>query len=275
MAAPAVVPARGLAAIPRYGCGLLVAVAAVTGSARAADNPFVGTWTLDSAKSRLPDAMKFKEVGPNRYGLDFDGGGYAETIVADGTDQPGVRGTTFSISVQGPGRWKAVRKQAGKMLLTANWTLSRDGNSLDDDFIGFQPDGSVFHVDYLYRRTAGGPSLAGAWESTRETVKSPFELKIVANAGDGLAFTIPYEGATKKLSFDGSDYAYERPSVKAKFAASMRRVNAATLEVTDKVNGRPLDTQSFELSPDRKTLTVSIRYAGQSRPETLVFDRAA
>ena len=244
-----------------------------TGSLNAADNPFVGKWKLDGAKSRLPDEMKVKKVSANAYAFAFEGGGYAETIVADGTDQPGVFGTTFSVTIMGPNRWKVVRKTNGKMLLSGNWKLSQDGNRLDDDFTMIQPDGSPFNVSYVYKRAAPGPGFAGTWESTSETVNSVFEVEIRPYEEDGLAFIIPAEGVTKNLKFDEKDYGYERPNVKAEFASSMRRVDALTLEMTNKVNGKVAGTEEVKLSPDFKILTMTLHPPGGGRPEIRVFDR--
>ena len=252
---------------------LMLVASLIATPLRAADNPFVGKWKLNSSKSRLPDEMKVKKVSANKYAFAFEGGGYGETIVADGTDQPGVFGTTFSVTVEGPNSWKVVRKTDGKILITANWKLSQDGNTLDDDFTFIQPNGSKFNVYYVYKRTAGGPGFDGTWESTSEKVNSVFELQIQPYESDGLAFIIPSEGIVKNLNFDGKDYAYERPNVKAKLVSSIRRVDALTLEVTDKVNGKLADTQEVKLSPDHKMLTMTVRSVGQSRPEIRVFDR--
>jgi hypothetical protein len=252
---------------------LLLVVPVLTSGLWAADSPFVGTWKLNGSKSRFPDQMKVEKVSANKYGFDFDGGGYAETIAADGTDQPGVFGTTFSVTVQGPNSWKVVRKTQGKILITANWELSPDGNTLDDDFTEVQPNGSKFNVYYVYKRTAGGPGFAGTWESTSEKVNSVFELQIQPYESDGLAFINSAEGIVKNLNFDGKDHAYERPNVKAKFASSIRRVDALTLEVTDKVDGKVADTEEITLSPDHKMLTMTIQQAGGSRREIRVFDR--
>lgn len=251
---------------------LLVASVMMT-SLRAADNPFVGKWKLNSSKTRLPDEMKVKKVSANKYAFAFEGGDYEETIVADGTDQPGVFRTTFSVTVESPNNWKVVRKTDGKVLLTANWKLSEDGNTLDDDFTLIQPNGSNFNVYYVYKRTAGGPGFDGTWESTSETVNSVFELQIQPYERDGLAFIIPSEGTAKNLNFDGKDYAYERPNVKAKFASSIRRVDARTLAVTDKVDGKLAGTEEIKISPDHNVLTITIRSVGQGRPEIRVFDR--
>ena len=262
-----------LATIFKSGCQLLLIVAFFTVSSIAADNPFVGKWKLNGSKSRLPDEMKVKKVGPNKYAFAFEGGDYAETIVADGTDQPGVFGTTFAVSIEGPNNWKVVRKSGGKILLSANWKLSQDGNTLDDDFTLIQPNGSKFNVYYVYRRTAGGPGFDGTWESISETVNSVFELQIQPYESDGLAFIVPSEGLMKNLKFDGKDYAYERPNVKAKFASSIRRVDEHTLAVSDKVNGKLADTEEIKISPDHKVLTMTIQPVGQTRPEIRVFDR--
>lgn len=252
---------------------LLLVASLIATSSRAADNPFVGKWKLNSSKSRLPDEMKVKKVNANKYAFAFEGGDYSETIVADGTDQPGVFGTTFSVTVEGPNSWKVVRKTDGKILITANWKLSEDGNTLSDDFTLIQPNGSNFNVYYIYKRTAGGPGFDGTWESTSETVKSVFELQIQPYETDGLAFVNPSEGTAKNLKFDGKDYVYERPNVKAKFAASIRRVDERTLAVTDKVDGKLAATEEIKISPDRNVLTITIQQAGQTKPEIRVFDR--
>src|SRR5215467_3046765 len=252
---------------------LLLVALLITCSLWAADNPFVGTWKLNGSKSRLPDEMKVKKVSANKYAFAFEGDDYAETIVADGTDQPGVFGTTFSVTVEGPNSWKVIRKTDGKVLLMANWKLSQDGNTLDDDFTFIQPNGSKFNVYYVYKRTAGGPGFDGTWESTSEKVNSVFELQIQPYEGDGIAFIIPSEGTVKNLKFDGKEYAYERPNVKAKFASSMRRVDERTLAVTDKVNGKVAGTEEIKISPDHNVLTMTIQSAGQTKPEIRVFDR--
>ena len=252
---------------------LLLVVSLIATSLRAADSPFVGKWKLNGSKSRLPDEMTVKKVSANKYAFAFEGGDYAETIVADGTDQPGVFGTTFCVTVEGSNSWKVVRKTDGKILLTANWKLSEDGNTLDDDFTLIQPNGSKFNVYYVYKRTAGGPGFDGTWESISETVNSVLELQIQPYESDGLAFIVPSEGVMKRLKCDGKDYAYERPNVKAKFASSIRRVDEHTLAVSDKVNGKLAGTEEIKISPDHKVLTMTIQPVGQTRPEIRVFDR--
>src|SRR5246127_4400373 len=238
---------------------LLLVASLITTSLSAAENPFVGKWKLNGSKRRLPVGMKVKKVSANKYAFAFEGGVFAETIVTDGENHPGGSGTTLSVTVEGPKNWKVVRKTDSKILLTANWKLSEDDNTLDDDFTFIQPNGSKFNVYYVYKRTAGGPGFDGAWESTSETVNSVFELQIQPYENDGLAFINPSEGTVKNLNFDGKDYAYERPNVKAKFASSIRRVDGRTLAVTDKVDGKLAGTEEIKISPDHDVLTMTIQ----------------
>jgi hypothetical protein len=53
----------------------------------------------------------------------------------------------------------------------------------------------------------------------------------------------------------------------------MRRVNGRTLEITDKINGKIMDTQQIKLSCNLKTLTITVHTAGRSEPNILVFER--
>ena len=135
--------------MPKLAFQLMLVACLVAGTLCAADDPFVGKWRLNPSKSRFPDEMKVKADGANRYAFDF-GAGNPETIVADGTDQPGIFGTTLSVTVEGPDTWKVVRKKGGRTLLTAIWKLSKDGKTLSDTYRENQPDGSTLSLDYVY-----------------------------------------------------------------------------------------------------------------------------
>ena len=250
---------------------LLLVACLVTGTLWAANDPFVGKWKLNPSKSELTDHMKVDALGANKYALDL-GGGTAENVVADGTDQPGLDGTTVSITVEGSDTWKVVRKKDGRTLITGIWKLSEDGKTLRDAFTANQPNGSTFSHDYVYKRAAGSAGFPGTWESTREKVDS-FEIQLRPYEGDGLSFMNPGQDFTKNMKFDGKDYPNQGPTVAPGYASSGRRVNERTLEMTDKKSGKIIATQQIKLSPDLKTLTMTVHPLGQSKPNILVFDR--
>jgi hypothetical protein len=251
---------------------LLLVACLVTGTLWATEDPFVGKWKLNPSKSRFPDEMKVNAAGANRYSFDF-GAGNPETIVTDGTDQPGIFGTTLSVTVEGPDTWKVVRKKNGRTLLTGIWKLSKDGRTLSDTYRENQPDGSTLSMEYVYKRTTAGSGFAATWESVSEKMNSVYELQIERYGGDGLTFITPAERETRNLRFDEKDYPDVGPDVPAGSVSSGRRVNERTLEMTDKIKSKVMDTRRVELSPDLKTLTMTVSPVGQSKLNIFVFDR--
>ena len=251
---------------------LLVVFVAV-GTAWAADDPFVGKWRVNPSKSRLTDEMKVEAVGGNKYALTF-GPGAVDTIVADGTDQPALQGTTLSVTVEGQNNWKVVRKKEGRKVVSAIWTLSADGKTLDDAFTSYRPDGSPINVHYTYQRAAGSSGFPGTWDSVSAELDSSIELEIQPYEGDGLSFSFGGQRTTRNIKFDGQYYANTGADVQPDATSSGRLVNRHSLEITNKFQGKITDIRQIEVSMDLKTLTMRIRQAGDKEPKNiLVFDR--
>jgi len=249
---------------------LLLAAFLLPNALLAADDPFVGEWKLNPSKSKIVDVMKVGSLGGNKYTFSDNGSG-PETIVADGTDQRGISGTTFSFTVEGPDTWKVVRKKDGRVLLIAIWNLSKDGNTLNDDFTSFGQDGSSSSFTSVYKRTAGGSGFSDTWVST--VVTSVEMLHVQPYQADGLSFLDDLEGLTISVRFDGKDYPIMGPSSVPGFVSLARRVNALNLELTDKYKGSHVDTRDIELSSDLKTLTMTVHTSDSSAPNVLVFER--
>lgn len=234
---------------------LLLIAGLVTSTAWAANDPFVGQWKLNASRSKLTDEMKVAKVGQSKYAFDF-GGGNPETVVVDGTDQPGFDGSTLSVATEGL-NWIVIRKKGERMLLRAIWTLSKDGNSLTDDFTSFGQDGSPSNVKYVYTRATGsGSGFVGDWVSTSEVVNSVIRLQISPYESGGLSFT--GAAGTTNVKFDGK---------------SARRLNANTLEVIQRYKGKIILLKQYNLSPDLKTLTITARTVGHTAPNIFVFER--
>lgn len=248
-----------------------LAVCLVTGLAWASESPFLGKWKLDASKSRMPDEMKVERRDANTYAFDF--GGTAETIVVDGSDQPGVGGTLLSVKSEAPDIWVVRRKQGSRLLLNATWKLSDDGRTLTDHYREFESDGSTISMDYVYQRVGGGSGFTGDWQSIKETMNSPFLLEVKEFQGDGLSFVLPLERKTKNVKFDGKDYPNEGPNAAHDASSSVRRVDARTLVITDKAGGKVTDTEDIVLSADLKTLTMTVHITGRAKPNVLVFER--
>jgi hypothetical protein len=241
----------------------------------AARSPFVGDWKLNKSRSSYTDVMKVKRVDGNTYTFDFGGG--SETIVADGTDQPGTPGTTLSVVIEGRDSWKVVRKQSGHLLISAMWKLSDDGNTLSDDYTQYAPNEQVsLHARYAYKRIADGSGFAGTWESpiALDGVP-PTTLQIRPYDADGLSFIRPSLQVTKNLELDGKDYPVVGAGAGAGATSSARRVDEHTLELVDKTKGEIRKTDTLELSSDLGTLTQTSHPVGQRGPNVFVFERCA
>ena len=259
---------------------LFLAVSLLTGTLHALTYPpsdptsdsFAGKWKLDPSKSKLTDQMKVEAAGPNKYNLIFSGDN-VETVVADGTDQPGLFGTTISVTVEAPDSWKVVRKKNGNTTIIGLWKLSPNDSTLTDNFTGYRPDGTTTNLHYIYTRTTGSSGFPGTWESTTEEVNSSFELQIQPYQDDGLSFIYPGSSMVKSMKFDGKDYLGSGPNAPAGYTSSINRVNAQTLQMTDKMNGKLFDTVQIELSSDGKALTMTTTVPGRTKPNIQVFDR--
>ena len=254
------------------------------GSVWAANDAFVGTWKVDPSKSTLYDEMRIEAVGTNRYSLTL-GPGAVDTVVADGNDQPALSGSTLSISVSGSHTWEVVRKMKGRMLIKAHWTLSEDGKTLTDDFTQYLPDGmtlfsqslpngSMLILPYVYERTAGNSGFLGTWDSQSAKVKAGTELQVSPYEADGLSFKRSDEDKASNIKLDGKDHPNDSNGTDRGTAYAVHRESARSLEITYKTDGKTTVTRLIELSPDLKTLMLTERLVGQSKPKSiLVFDR--
>lgn len=251
----------------------LLAVLVTISTSWAAEGPFVGKWKVNPSKSKLTDEMKVEVVSGNKYAFTF-GPGAVDTIVVDGTDQPALQGTTLSVTVEGPNNWKVVRKKEGRKVISAIWTLSTDGKTLDDALTTYQPDGSPVNIHYAYQRAAGSSGFPGTWDSISAEMDSSIELEVKPYEGDGLSFSSNVQRTAKNIKFDGKEYPDTGPDAPPGSVSSGRLMNPRSLEITHKFQGKVTDTRQIEISADLRALTMKIRQAGEKEPKSiLVFDK--
>jgi len=238
----------------------------------AADDPFCGKWKLNMGKSKFSgERSKIEDLGGNKY--KWTSGEVSDTITADGTDQPVHFGRTISIAPQGPNEWKMVIKQDGKVLSSMMHTLSDNGKMQTIKGTSTKPDGTTSDFNVQLKKVSGGSGWAGTWESTEVKFTSPDEWEIAAYEGDGLTFNTPSYQDTLSMKFDGKDYEEKGPTVAPGATSSGKRVNAHTLDITDKVKGQVLDQTKYEVSPDGKTLTLTVHETGQEKAQTIVYEK--
>lgn len=244
----------------------------IAGTLYAGDDPFCGKWKLNQEKSKIAgEQMKIQDVGNNKY--KFTEGNMSNTIAIDGTDQPVHFGRTISIAKEGPNTWKMVIKKDGKVLTSMTHVLSDDGSIQTINGTTIKPDGTTSDYKVVMKRVGAGSGFAGTWESTDVKINSPDQWEIEPYGANGLTFNTPAYRDTLSMNFDGKDYTETGPNVPAGSTSSGKRMDANTLEITDKIKGEVMDHTQYEVSPDRKTLTVTIHESGQPNAVVIVYDK--
>lgn len=246
----------------------------IAGTLCAADDPFCGKWKLNMDKTKVTgEQMKIQDLGNHKF--KWTSGNDSDTVTADGTDQPVHYGRTMSLTMEGPNSMKMVIKQDGKVLTSMTHALSDDGKTQTIKGTDMKPDGTTSDFDVVDKRVGGGSGWTGTWESTDVKFNSPNEYDIDANGSDGLKFTVPAYQDTLAIKFDGKDYTEKGPAVSPGSTSSGKRTDAHTIDMTDKIKGKVMDHTKFEVSPDGKTLTLTIRETAQPNALTIVYDKAS
>lgn len=250
----------------------VVVACLLASNAWAADDPFSGKWKLNAEKSKFTgEQRKIQNLGGNKY--KFTSGNLSDTIVFDGTDQPVQFGRTMSIAPEGPNKWRMVIKKDGRVLSSMTHTFSDDGKTQTIQGTETKPDGTTSDFSAVWKRVGGGSGWAGTWESTDLKFTSPDEWDIEPYEGNGLTFNIPAYKDTLSMKFDGKYYEEKGPDVAPGSMSAGKRLNAHTLDVTDKVKDQVIDHTRFEVSPDGKILTLTVHETGQPKPLTIVYEK--
>jgi hypothetical protein len=242
------------------------------GTLWAGDDPFCGKWKLNMKKSQFSgEQIKIQDLGGNKY--KWTAGDRSDTITYDGTDQPSHFGRTVSVAPEGANNWKMVIKKDGRIISSMTHTISDDGKTQTIKGTDTKPDGTTSDFNVVWKRLGSGSGWAGTWEESDVKFTSPDEWDIEAYDGDGLTFNTPALQDVLSMKFDGKDYEEKGPDVAPGSASSGKRVNARTLEVTDKVKGQVMDHTKYEVSQDGKTLTLTTQETGQPKALTFVYDK--
>ncbi|MGH9496336.1 MAG: hypothetical protein ACRD3B_15155 [Candidatus Sulfotelmatobacter sp.] len=256
----------------KHFCFSLALLCLLASTLWATDDPFVGKWKLNMGKSKVTgEQTKIEDLGGNKY--KWTSGNVTNTYTNDGTDQPTQFGNTIAISPVDANNWKMVIKKDGRILSSMIHTLSADGKTQTIKGTGNKPDGTSDDFTVTMKKVSGGSGWGGTWEDTDVKFSSPDEWEIQAYEGDGLTFDTPAYKDTLSMKFDGKDYEEKGPNVAPDSMSSGKRVNPHTLELTDKVKGEVMDHTKFEVSPDGKTLTLTVHAAGQAKAQTVVYTK--
>lgn len=237
-----------------------------------AQNPFVGTWKLNPAKSHLTGStMKFSSAGNGMMRETVAEGSY--TFKTDGQSYPALFGESESWQKLSGHSWKASIHGNGGYTYAETLNISDDGTKLTTSVEGKNPDGSSFHDMAVYTRMAGGKGLMGTWKSTAVKQSTERAMEYSANGDNGLSWKLPQIKATANLKFDGKDYAPEGPTVPKGLTLAATRKGPNSFHLVEKMNGKPIYEGTYMVSDGGKVLTQVGKPVSQATPETAVYDK--
>jgi hypothetical protein len=252
--------------------GLCTAGVLIASTLWAADDPLLGTWKLNPAKSQFTgQSIKFENVGSGM--IRFSTAGLSYTFKMDGVERPAIYGYTASWKKVDDRHWEAANKLNGKLDNTDYFTLSTDGKTLTDVTKGTRPDGVSFEDTTVYKRESGSGGLFGTWRSTEVKISAPSAVAYSASDGGALTFMILDYKASWTGQPDGSDHPFTGENLPKGLTLAFKRSGPRTLEFVTKIDGKPIYRGTNSVSSDGKTLTMRGRPVAVDEPYTAVYDR--
>jgi hypothetical protein len=218
---------------------------------------FDGTWRtqVDSVKvSGPPDAYEISQ-GMYRCSTCVP----PIMVKADGMDQK-VSGHDYydsiAIKIVSDHAVETTRKKAGKTISTDAARVSTDGKTLTEewvDYTGSKPGKQTTTSKRLTAAPPGSHEISGTWQQDR-----------LSGASDSLV-TLKYESTTDGLKmfwngqsydakFDGKEYPTKNDP--GNTMVSLKRVDANTIEETDRRGGKVTDIVRSVVSADGKNISV-------------------
>ncbi len=240
-----------------------------------AQSPFDGTWVEDMG------AAQFSKK-PHTYVLNK--GMYTcstcvpkISVKADGQDQA-VSGSnyfnTVAIREVDANTMEEVDKKDGKTMYKDTMTVSADGKTLtdkyEDDSESKPVTGEVIRTR-ISKGPAGSHAISGSWRTEKVTnVSSNGTTFTLQSTPDGMKGS-DTNGVSYDAKFDGKDYPMQGDP--GNTMISLKKVNANTIEETDKRNGKVVNTGRWTLSADGKKMTYVGHDVEQDRHYTMVLNK--
>jgi hypothetical protein len=181
------------------------------------------------------------------------------SVKADGTDQS-VTGhdyyDSFAVRVVNGNTIETTMKKGGKIMGTDTASVSADGKTLTDKFVdhsGTQAASGTSTSTRLTAGAAGSHPVSGTWQQNAFINGSDTLLTIkYESTADGLK--MEWNGQSYDAKFDGKEYLTKNDP--GNTMVSLKRIDANTIEETDRRAGKVTDIIRSTVSADGKSVSV-------------------
>jgi hypothetical protein len=247
-------------------CALLALLALCAVTVTRAQSPFDGTWKTDLSQTKFsPKPLAFY-ISQGWYHCvtcnpTFD-------VAADGQDHAvtGQSYDTISVTIVDPNTISIVTKKGGQADYEQTRSVSADGKTLTVKSTGHPVNGgAATSFEAMAKRNgmapAGAHATSGQWIVQKETGSDNGLLTTYKMNGDQFTMTAP-TGETYTAKFDGADY----PATGAHNynAVSLKKVNANTIEETDKRDGKVVDISTMTVNGKMMTVVDNDKVTGRT-----------
>jgi uncharacterized Zn-binding protein involved in type VI secretion len=182
-------------------------------------------------------------------------------VKADGEDHK-VTGhpyfDTVRIKILDDNTIEETDKKGGKTVTVSKSTVSVDGKTIAFEFTdSSNTNAAPVTGKGTATRVAAGPAgshaISGSWRTSKIENISENAVKVTFKVeGDSLTMTSP-TGQSYTAKLDGTNAPYKGdPGVTS---VSVKRIDANTVEETDKRDGKPINVTRMTVSADGRTLT--------------------
>lgn len=138
---------------------------------------------------------------------------------------------------------------------------------------GTKSSGEAFEDTTVYQRIAGGKGLMGGWKDKQVKVSSSETIVLAPSGKDGLLIKDMGYGHTCDAQFDGKDYTITGPTNPDGVTGALTHSGPRSFKVEYKKDGKPFVRETYTVSQDGHTLTVTGSAVAVNEPYTGVFER--
>jgi hypothetical protein len=197
-------------------------------------------------------------------------------VPADGAPHP-VSGHPYydsvAVRVLAPNSLEIVDRKQGREVYNVTYTLSDDGTVLTgrlSDRTGLQLAVMTFTARRMAAGPAGAHACSGSWQAEHLSEANDV-VRTIRYQMTPDDFSMQWNGQSYTARFDGNEYPVRGDP--ANTTVSVHRIDARTVDETDRRNGQVTDEIHMAAAPDGRTLTITDRDMEHGQTTTMTLER--
>jgi len=151
---------------------------------------------------------------------------------------------------------EVITKKGGKIVATSKMTTSQDGNTLTTEWTFISESGQKGSGTSISKRVGpaaeGANKASGSWQAEKLDSASESVLTVTFKATEGELSMSDLTGDSYTAKFDGKDYPYKGDP--GTTSVSLKKIDANTIEETDKRDGKVISVTRMTVSADGHTM---------------------